>query len=189
MYDVAMKRTLQALNRMVEDGVIEGYLIGGAVAAAYYVEPTPTQDLDIFFQLAPSESGLMSLSPLYAYLRAHGYEPEGETVNIEGWAVQFLPIFNPLYEEAYDKASQVTFDGVPVRVMTAEHLVAVMLQTGRSKDQVRVIQFLEARAVNPLKLGRIVDRHHLSHKWEEFLRRHQLRRPSRRRPSRREGGR
>lgn len=98
MYDVAMKRTLQALNRMVEDGVIEGYLIGGAVAAAYYVEPTATQDLDIFFQLAPSESGLMSLSPLYAYLRAHGYQPEGETVNPLCQSLPPLPNFFPYME-------------------------------------------------------------------------------------------
>ncbi len=180
-----MKRTLQALNRMVKDGVIEGYVIGGAIAAAYYLEPITTHDLDVFFQLAASESGLTSLSPLYAYLSARGYQPEGEAVHIAGWPVQFLPIFNPLYEEAYDKAAQVTFDGVPVRVMTAEHLVAVMLQTGRPQDRVRIIQFLEAKAVNGTRLKRILKRHGLSRIWEEFLRLCQLRRPPRRRASRR----
>jgi len=30
-----MKRTLEALNRMVDDSVIDGYVIGGAIAAAY----------------------------------------------------------------------------------------------------------------------------------------------------------
>lgn len=179
-----MKRTLQALNRMVKDGVIDGYVIGGAVAAAYYLEPIATRDLDVFFQLTVSESGLLSLSPLYAYLQSQGYEAEGEAVNIEGWPVQFLPVFNPLYEEAYQKATEVSFDDVPVRIMTAEHLVAVMLQTGRPKDQVRMIQFLEAQAVNLTKLEKIIARHGLKRPWTAFLRRHQLQPRSRQRATR-----
>ncbi|MCI0422008.1 MAG: nucleotidyltransferase [Acidobacteria bacterium] len=170
-----MKRTLQALNQMVNDGVIEGYVIGGAVAASYYLEPIATNDLDVFFQLAVSASGLISLSPLYAYLRGKGYEAEAGAVNIEGWPVQFLPVFNPLYEEAYEKANQISFDGVPVRTLTAEHLVAVALQTGRPKDHVRIIQFLEAETIKLTKLQRIIERHGLRFQWTEFLERHQLR--------------
>ena len=170
-----MKRTLEALNRMVDDGVIDGYVIGGAIAAAYYVEPVSTHDLDVFFRVAVSEDGLISLSPLYSYLHTRGYEPEGAGVNIEGWSVQFLPIFNALYQDAYDRAPQVAFEGVPVKVMTPEHLVAVMLQTGRPKDLVRIIQFLEAKAVDRRSLTRVVARHGLTQQWKEFLRRHQLR--------------
>lgn len=94
--------------------------------------------------------------------------------------MQFLPVFNPLYEEAYSKAAQVSFQGVPVRVMTAEHLVAVMLQTGRPKDQVRLIQFMEARAVDEIKLRRILKRYNLELEWHMFLRRHRVQRPIRR---------
>ncbi len=169
-----MKRTLQALNRMVQEGIIEGYVIGGAIAAAYYVEPMTTRDLDVFFRVAVSEGGLVSLSPLYSYLRSQGYDPEGDAVNIEGWAVQFLPIFNPLYQDAYENAVQVTFEGLPVSVMTAEHLVTVMLQTGRPKDQVRIVQFLEAKAVSRSKLTKLMARHGLTRQWKEFLRRHRL---------------
>jgi hypothetical protein len=35
-----MEKTLRVLNRMVKDGVIEQYAIGGAVAAIFYVEPS-----------------------------------------------------------------------------------------------------------------------------------------------------
>lgn len=58
-YHASMKRTLRALNRMIRDGVIEGYVIGGAVGAAYYLEPVTTQDLDVFVQLKTSKSGLL----------------------------------------------------------------------------------------------------------------------------------
>jgi hypothetical protein len=176
-----MKLTLKALNRMVEHGVIDGYVIGGAVAAAYYLEPITTEDLDVFFEMAVSPSGLVSLSPLY---RSRGYEPEGETVSIEGGSVQFLPVFSPLYEEAYKEAAAVSFDDVPVKVMTAEHLVAIMLDTGRPKDHLRVVEFLSEKAVKLSKLQRIIKRHGLNRQWKQFLIRHQLSLPGDRRRNR-----
>jgi len=78
---------------MIRDDVIETYAIGGAVAAVFYIEPINTNDLDIFFHVKDSGAELDILAPLYAYLSDLGYKPEGEAINIEGWPVQFLPIF------------------------------------------------------------------------------------------------
>jgi hypothetical protein len=36
------------VNRMQADGVIDRYALGGAVAAAFYLEPVATIDVDIF---------------------------------------------------------------------------------------------------------------------------------------------
>src|SRR4051812_6401852 len=44
----AMKETLEVINRMQADGVIDQYAIGGAVGATFYLEPIATVDLDIF---------------------------------------------------------------------------------------------------------------------------------------------
>jgi len=33
-----MKETLQVINQMVADGVIDDYVIGGAIAATYYLK-------------------------------------------------------------------------------------------------------------------------------------------------------
>jgi hypothetical protein len=169
-----MKETLQVLNQMVADGVIDGYVIGGAIAATYYLEPIDTDDLDVFFHVAVSAGGLISLSPLYEYLRKLGYEPQDETIEIAGWPVQFLPIFNQLLEEAYEHAATITFHDVPTRIMQVEHLVAVMVQTGRPKDYARILRFLEAEAVNVAALEPILARHGLSEKWQEFLRKFDL---------------
>lgn len=165
-----MKETLQVLNQMVADGVIDGYVIGGAIAATYYLEPIDTDDLDVFFHVAVSASGLITLSPLYEYLGKLGYEPQDETIEIAGWPVQFLPIFNPLLEEAYDQAVTITFHDVPTRIMQVEHLVAIMVQTGRPKDYARILRFLEAKAVNVAALEPILARHGLSEPWQKFLR-------------------
>ena len=165
-----MEKTLRVLNRMVKDGVIEQYAIGGAVAAIFYIEPINTNDLDIFFQVKDPSVGLDILAPLYGYLFSLGYKGQGEAIDIEGWPVQFLPIFNPLLEEAVEQAKEVRFQRTKTRVMQAEHLVAIMLQTGRLKDHARIAQFMEHEVVDQKRLAGILERHGLIKKWETLNR-------------------
>src|SRR3954465_3220067 len=116
-----MKETLELLNRMQADGVIDSYAIGGAVAATYYLEPFTTIDLDIFVALsAPAGSSLISLSPIYDYLSARGGRVEHEYMVIGGWPVQFLPASDPLELEALTEARTVDVEGTPTRVLQAE---------------------------------------------------------------------
>lgn len=161
-----MEKTLRVLNRMVKDDVIEQYAIGGAVAAIFYIEPINTNDLDVFFHVKPSSTGLDVLTPLYEYLSGLGYQAQGEAIDIEGWPVQFLPIFNPLLEEAVAQAKEVGFQRTKTRVMQAEHLVAIMLQTGRLKDHARIAQFMEQEVVDQGGLVDILRRHGLIKKWK-----------------------
>jgi hypothetical protein len=159
---------------MEADGVIERYAIGRAIASTFYVEPISTFDLDIFFAFTETADKFLSLAPLYDYLAALGYQAVGEAVKIEGWPVQFLPAFNSLLDEALAKSTNIQFKATPTRVMRAEHLVAVMLQTGRAKDYARIIQFLEEDAVELSLLAGVLARHGLTERWEEFKRRFNL---------------
>jgi hypothetical protein len=156
---------------MVKDGVIEEYAIGGAVAAIFYIEPINTNDLDIFFHVKDTKAGLDVLAPLYEYLSDLGYKGHREAIDIEGWPVQFLPVFNRLVEEAVAQAREVRFQRTKTRVMKAEHLVAIMLQTGRLKDHARIAQFVEHDAVDQKTLTSILERHGLIKKWETLKRR------------------
>ena len=162
-----MEKTLRVLNRMVKDGVIEQYAIGGAVAAIFYIEPLNTIDLDIFFHVKDS-GHLDILRPLYSYFKALGYEISGEAIEIEGWPVQLLPAFNSLVEEALEQANEIKFQRTRTRVMRAEHLMAIMLQTGRLKDFARLAQFVESRKYDLESLNVILTRHGLLDKWKEF---------------------
>lgn len=164
-----MKETLKVLNRMVRAGVIGQYAIGGAVAAIYYLEPFDTLDLDIFVQLEVSApvSEFTILAPIYEFLSAHGYKAKGEFVSIEGMPVQFLPVFNPLTDEAVSKAKPIKYARVTTRIMRPEHLVAIMLATGRPKDYLRIAMFLEQGTVNQRSLKAVLRRHGLAEKWKE----------------------
>ncbi|HVF66039.1 MAG TPA: hypothetical protein VM914_00140 [Pyrinomonadaceae bacterium] len=163
-----MEKTLEIINRMEADGCIGRYAIGGAMAAIFYVEPFTTFDLDIFFFASGAPGELIKMTPVYEYLSRAGYETEGEAVDIEGWPVQFLPTYNPLVAEAVEQAVEITFKGTPTRVLSAEHLVAIMLQTGREKDYARASKFLEEGVVNVERLIDIVSRHGLTDEWREF---------------------
>ena len=168
-----MKTTLETINRMLAEGVIDKYAIGGAVGATFYLEPSATVDVDIFVVLPTTPGGsLLSLTPIYDYLKVRGGRPEGECIVVGDWPVQFLPASDALEKEALGDAAPTEVEGVRTWVMTAEHLVALALRTGRAKDHARIVQFLEQGAVDPDKLNLILMRHGLVPKWEQFERKY-----------------
>ena len=164
-----MKATLEAINQMQADGVIGKYAIGGAVGATFYLAPAATIDLDIFV-LLPHTSGqlLVSLSPIYEFLKLRGGKVQDEYIVIGDWPVQFLLPNNDLEREAVNVAVSTTVDGAVTQVMSAEHLVAIALNTGRAKDHNRILQFLEQDIIDLKKLRVILDQHALTAKWQQF---------------------
>lgn len=166
---VHLEQAFRLINLMVTDGIIQDYAIGGATAAFFYIEPDTTYDVDIFCVLqAVEQEALLMLEPIYSYLRERGHQPDGVAVNIYGVAVQFLPVYNPLNEEAVQQARKFNYQGVQVRVMRPEHLMAIMLQTGRRKDYVRVARFLEEGAFDADAFRDVLDRHNLKREWNKL---------------------
>ena len=162
-----MKRTLEVLNELEREGVFTRYAIGGAMAATFYTEPVLTFDLDVFILLqSESGGGLVSLDVIYQALRGRGYNAERETVLIEGVPVQFLPAYNALIEEALAQAREIDYEGVPARVVRAEHLIAICLQTGRAKDRARVAMLREQAKLDLNFLADVLKRHQLEDKWK-----------------------
>jgi hypothetical protein len=164
-----MKATLEVINQMQAEGVIGKYAIGGAVGATFYLEPLATLDIGIFVSLKnPPDNPLLMPTPIYDYLTSRGYKTEKECLIIEGWPVQFLPPSDALDEEALQQAVGTEVEGVRAWVITAEHLVAIALRTGRAKDFARILQFVESGVLDPSQLDLILQRHGLLEKWEQF---------------------
>jgi hypothetical protein len=65
-------------------------LIGGAVGAMHYLEPAATLDVDVFIALPVSKGGLLSLAPIYEYLKAGGCVEKEEHIVIGEGPLQFL---------------------------------------------------------------------------------------------------
>lgn len=93
---------------------------------------------------------------------------DGEHVVIGEWPVQFMAPSNALEREALAEATETEIEGVKTWVMTAEHLVAIAIRTGRPKDHARILHFLEQDAVDTEKLNRVLAGHGLRAKWQQF---------------------
>ena len=163
-----MEATLNVLNELERSGVFTRYAIGGAMGATFYVEPLLTFDLDVFVVLPQTRGGLLTLEPLYNALRERGYEEEDECVSIEGVPVQFLPAYNALLEEALAEAQEKRYETASTRVLRAEHLLAIALQTGRDKDRERVRLLREQAPLDKEYLKLVLARYGLGEKWDQW---------------------
>ncbi len=162
-----MKIALQAINELQRSGLIRLQAIGGAIGATFYLEPISTFDLDIFviFEDAPL---ILSLTPIYDFLKSRGHRPEGDAVMIGDWPVQFLPAESPLLREAVEEARESDYEEIPIRVMTPEHLMAIALKTGRAKDFARLASFVESGVADATRFDSILARHQLTSNWILF---------------------
>jgi hypothetical protein len=165
-----IEKTIRVLDVMLKEGVMSRYAIGGATALLFYMEPALTFDLDVFIFLPRQNSSLFTnLSPIYEYCRKKAYTSKQEHIMIENVAVQFIPTYNNLVEEALIKAKLKKFGTVSVRVFGLEYLMAIMLQTGRAKDWARLIQAKEETDFDEKLLKKLVQKNGLENAWHKFL--------------------
>ena len=162
-----MKKTFSVLNDLKKKGLIHDYAIGGGIAAVFYIEPVLTYDLDVFILLS-DEKDMQPLSAVYEYLKMKGFLPKQEQIVIEGIPVQFLPAYTELLREAVTEAQVIDYQGTTTRVMTVEHLLAIMLQTGRPKDRERFFKVMEEARIDSGTLSRILDRFVLQDKFKKW---------------------
>lgn len=154
----------RTLNDLKEEGVLQEYAIAGAMAFLFYTEPARTYDLDVFVFLPPQNSSVFSMEPLYRMLRERGYDFDAEHVLIYDTPVQFLPAYNALAEAAVTEAVSHDYEGVAVRVIRPEHLIALAYQTGGRHRLVRVEALLEEGIVDEKRLEEIMAAHDVARK-------------------------
>ncbi len=140
-----MEKTLKVINQMKEDGVIEDYAIGGALAVMFYTEPFLTRDLDVFFIPVDIErSRLDPLTLIYEYLiQKKGYEIWKEYILIEGVTCQFIPIGHQLELDALANANETTYGGVKTKAFKPEYLIALFVLADRRKDREKIARLFE----------------------------------------------
>jgi len=167
---IGMKRALEVIIDLKEKGLIKDYAIGGAIGALRWTEPFFTYDLDIFVIL--QEEVVLDLSPIYEYLEKKGYSWQGQWIVIEGIPVDFVPV-DEIGREAVEKAVEVDFEGLKVRVIVPEYLIALFLKAGRDKDM-RKIEMLLPKA-DQQKLVNVLNKYGLTKDFEERFGHHEKR--------------
>ena len=166
---MALHDIFAALEGALADGIIERYAIGGAVGATFYIEPSATQDVDVFVVFNQPASLIVSLAPIYAYFTARGAVVQDEHLIIADWPVHVLPSTTPLVDDALAHAVGMSVDGQSVAVLSQEHLAAIALETGRMKDKIRLAQFLASQTFDRARFDALTERFGLTHKWMRFV--------------------
>jgi len=160
----SFQKAVRALNELRDEGVVEEYAIAGGLAIVFWAEPVATYDLDVLVFLPPAAGTLVSLAPIYQWAEGRGYSTEHEHVVIDGVPTQFLPSPNDLSDEAIRAAAELDYEGVPVRVVRPEHLVALYCvpEARTTRRQERAAMLLECPELNRETLDAILKRHGLS---------------------------
>ena len=155
---------LRVLNDLKQDRVVEDYAVAGGMALAFWSEPIATYDLDVLVFLPETGGPLISLEPIYRWASQKGYESKAEHVLIRGLPVQFLPTHGDLSDEAIRTARTLDYDGVPVRVVRPEYLVALYLEPSprTSKRRERAAALVESGALDPGLLKDLLARFNLT---------------------------
>lgn len=161
-----MKKTIEILNELKEKKIIQDYAIGGGIAALFYIEPFLTYDLDVFITtIEEKKGGIISLSNLYSYLNSKGYKFEGEHIIIEEIPVQFI-VCDSLEKEALENSILKKYEGIPIKIFSAEYLIAILLRSGRKKDIEKVEKIFENTKINKKKLKEILKKHKIKTLWK-----------------------
>jgi hypothetical protein len=163
-----MEKTIQVIVQAQNAGLFSSYAIGGGIAALFYIEPVATFDLDVFIILPESSSPLISLSPIFSWFSDRGYKPSQEQIVIEGIAVQFIPVYNDLVKDGVLDAAEKKYGNTPTQVLKPEYLIALMLQTYRSKDKERLSKFLQETTIDYPLLDSILLKYNLKTVLETF---------------------
>ncbi len=155
---------LRALDSLKSEGIVEEYAVAGAMAILFWAEPVPTYDLDVLVFLPPTGGPIVSLDPIYRWAAARGYTTRSEHVFVEGVPTQFVPSPGPLADEAIIEAETLDYEGVRVRVVRPEHLIALYLEPAArtAKRRARAAMLLELPELNRERLDGILHRHGLS---------------------------
>lgn len=162
-----MEAVCDVLERLLNEGVLRRYAIGGATAAGLHGEPLATRDIDVFVFLEPKPGKLLvTLEPVYQRLNELGFhEFDEEGLLIHQYPVQFLAVSPGLESEAVEQAAHLEWDDHHVRVMLPEHLAAIALTVGRPKDRARLVYLVALPSFDRLKFSDIIKRHGLEERW------------------------
>jgi hypothetical protein len=122
---------IAAIDELKERGAIADYAISGAMAQLFWDEAIPTFDLDVLVWLGGDvANNLDPLRKILEWAAERNYPLQNVHVVISDFPVQFVPTPDALSEEAVQNAAVLEVEGVSVRVVRPEYLIALWLVPG-----------------------------------------------------------
>jgi hypothetical protein len=161
---MAFKDALAVLNELQKRKIIVDYAVCGGYAVSCYLPSTDIRDLDIIVSVKSKEI----FRKLYDYCKRCNYFVIHFAPNLKGNKIeniyiggrkvalrlglnyvndlplQLIPGYTcELFEEAVSNAHWITVEGLPVKVISIEYLLATLLKAYRQKDRKRITGLLK----------------------------------------------
>ena len=144
---------IRRLNDLKQCGLIRDYAVIGAVAAAAYVEPVLTQDVDVVVLVGSDDE-------FWETYRRVGEAAEGiDGMHhiLGGRPVRMFPsTIKPIYRDTLAAAKRTRIGDAMVKVASPEHLVALALEAFRYKDKLRIAELLELPGTDKETIWRLI---------------------------------
>lgn len=158
-----MEKILKLLNKLKEKGLIKDYAIAGGIATIYYTEAYLTDDVDIFIELPPQlhASRIISLAPVYNYIKSEGYSWKKQYIVIDKQLLEFIPVGTEIQKDALINAKGITYQGIKTRILTSEYIIAIALKVARPQDFQKIQMLLRQDKVNKNTLDVILKKYGL----------------------------
>ena len=136
------------------------YLVVGGWAVGFYSDPRATKDIDLFIRSEKRNSeavyrALAEFGAPLAGVAPADFRDQPESVFQIGSPPARADILQSIdgveFNEAWPKRVSLTLEGVPVSVISAEHLIKNKLESGRLQDLADVEAIREAEKANQTK--------------------------------------
>jgi hypothetical protein len=133
------------------------YLVVGGWAVGFYSEPRSTKDIDLFIRSGVKNSeavfrALAEFGAPLAGLTPADFRDSPNSVFQLGHAPARADILQSIdgvdFDEAWPKRVELSLEGVPVHVVSAEHLIQNKLASGRLRDLADVEAIRESERAN-----------------------------------------
>ncbi len=136
------------------------YLVVGGWAVGFYSEPRSTKDIDLFIRSGEKNSeavfrALAEFGAPIAGLTPSDFRDSPTSVFQLGYSPARADILQSIdgvdFDEAWAKREELSVEGVPVHVVSAQHLIKNKLASGRLQDLADVEAIREADKANDTK--------------------------------------
>lgn len=189
---MGIRQVIATLHRLVSDGIIREYVLGGPVGAAFTIGPFSTIDVDVFINMGPQFAEREDrLEPIRSALVTHGGRivsrvlkqmrwspfaaPRRQTVtandnyvSLFDWRVRLFPIDDVLTGAATTDVAEVEIDGITVRVLPLEQIAVIALHRGCHADLELLMFLLEYEALDQQRFEDLVVQAGLGLAWIAF---------------------
>lgn len=169
-----MENILKIVNKLQKARLIKNYAIGYEIAAIYYTEPFHIKGLEVKVFFIPPEgvNPQKVSSEIRAWLSSKGYK------RTKDMPLHLICATDELTREAIKKGVRIKYKHTVTRIFRPEYIIAMMMRTYSTIDQITIDKLLRQTKVNKQRLNVVLNKFELLDKFRQYQELRKISRPN-----------